>query len=64
LKIVRNYFLSRFPSPEELKKRELKYSARIKWIIIIIATLVVLGIVIPMLLFKDKFLNVIDSIFP
>lgn len=41
-----------------------KESSRTKWIIIILIALVLLGIIIPMLLFKDQFLNVIDSIAP
>lgn len=43
-------------------KKEL--SPRTKWIIIILIALVVLGLIIPMLLFRDQFLNVIDKIFP
>jgi len=50
--------------PKEPEMQKQAISKRTKWIIIILVILVVLGIVIPMLLFKDKFLGVIDSIFP
>ena len=40
-------------------------SSRIKWVLIILAIIVVLGVTISLLLFKDKFLGaVIDPIFP
>ena len=47
---------------EPLKKG---FPSKIKWIIIILAVLVVLGVAISLLLFKNQFLGaVIDPIFP
>ena len=47
-------------------KEEMKPEApkKTKLIILILVLLILLAIVIPLFLFKDKFLSVIDSIFP
>ena len=39
-------------------------SGKLKWILIILTALIVLGIILSFLLFRDKLLGVIDQIFP
>ncbi len=54
-----------FAAKQEIAEPEKKKGSSItKWIIIILVALVILGILIPMLLFREQFLGVVDSIFP
>lgn len=53
-----------FASKQDSPEQKPKSSSKLAWIVILIAVLIVLGIIIPVLLFPDRFLGVIDSIFP
>lgn len=39
-------------------------TSKMTWIILILVALILLGVLIPLLLFKDQFLGVVDKIFP
>lgn len=52
------------PLTEQNQEQKKKASKKTIWIIAILVALVVISLAISILLFKDKFLAIIDSIFP